>query len=131
VNAALITGLKPNALGIATNGTDLFIVNGGNISEYTMAGGLVNADLVSLGSQDSFGFAVVGADMYVSLNDSNSIAEYTTAGTLVHANLITGLEDPFGLAVNVPEPEVWALAVGMGAGLAAIMRRRRIDLLAS
>ena len=59
MNAALITGLN-GPLGIATDGTNLYITNalGGTVSEYTTSGALVNAALIS-GLSGPTGIAVV------------------------------------------------------------------------
>jgi hypothetical protein len=39
------------------------------------------------------------------------IGEYTTSGETVNASLITGLNDPWGIVIAVPEPSTIALVV--------------------
>lgn len=42
----------------------------------------------------------VYADLYVSSQNSGTIGEYTAGGTTVNASLISGLADPYGIAVS-------------------------------
>jgi len=70
VNASLISGLN-GPLGIAISGSDLFVVNGTTIGEYTTSGATVNASLVS-GLNGPCGIAVAG---------SASVAWNNTGGT--------------------------------------------------
>jgi hypothetical protein len=59
---------------------------------------------------------------------SGTVGEYNaTTGAAINANLITGLTNPYGLAVApVPEPSAWSMiaAVG-GVALLGIMLRKK------
>lgn len=49
--------------------------------------------------------------IFVSLAGSETIGEYTTAGTTVNASLVSGLNSPYGIAIEiVPEPSSFELA---------------------
>jgi len=95
----------------------LFVANSGgqygdNIGEYTTAGAMVNASLVT-GLSNPLGVAVSGGDIFVANYNSGTIGEYTTGGATVNASLVTGLDYPWGVAVEtVPEPSTYALLAG-------------------
>jgi hypothetical protein len=103
VNASLITGLS-GPVGLAVSGSDLFVVNrnNGTIGEYTTSGATVNAALVSnLGNNNPFGLAVSGSNLFVTDITNGTIGEYNaTTGKAVNATLITGLSEPWGIAVR-------------------------------
>jgi hypothetical protein len=92
--------------GIAVSGSDLFVTHGNTVPEYTTAGALVDAALIS-GLADPVSIAPSGSDLFV-VNQAGSVGEYTTAGAAVNAALITGLNGPVGIAIGgapaVPEP---------------------------
>ena len=70
--------------------------------------------------------AAHGQDLYVASFGSNTVGEYdASTGALIDANFVTGLDNPYGLAVSdVPEPSTWAL-LGSGAGWLGLILRRR------
>ncbi|HEX4084685.1 MAG TPA: hypothetical protein VHY22_07240, partial [Chthoniobacteraceae bacterium] len=87
--------------GIVASGTDLFVLTGGGIGEYTTSGQTVNASLVT-DVNSPFSIAISGSDIFV-LNWDNgitSVGEYTTSGQTVNASLITGLGDVQGIAIS-------------------------------
>ena len=118
INANLITGLQ-DASGLAFNGSgDLYVTEWGNglantglVGEYSAStGAAVNASFISGltrpealvldGSGDLF---LLNA--YVSSGNPGSVSEYNaTTGTAINSNLITtGLDDPFGIALDGPD----------------------------
>lgn len=134
VNTSLVSGLD-NPSGIAVSGSDIFVAitgGSGSINEYTTAGVTVGTGtLISSGLTEPEGIAVSGSDLFVDnfagLNaGAGSIGEYTTSGLTVSGTLVSGLNSPFGIAVEpVPEPSTWALLAIAGAGSLLILRRRR------
>ena len=74
------------------------------IGEYTTSGGVVNASLINLGPPiGAVSLALDGAGHLFAA--TTVLREYTTAGATVNASLVTGLDNPWGLAVTpVPEP---------------------------
>jgi hypothetical protein len=116
-------------------GSDLFISNyvGGSISEYTTAGDLVNASLISGLPIREEALAVSGSDLFLGYGNGASgnptnIGEFTTSGGTVNATLITGLNGPYGIAASslpAPEPGALALAGAAAAMCAAAYRRRK------
>ena len=114
VNAALVTGLNDNPIGIAVSGGNLFVVNGniGSISEYTTSGALVNAALVSGLTSPTY-IAVLGGNLFVvdhgttGIDTAGVVAEYTTSGATVNTALISfGVDGP--IAVLAPVTTSWA-----------------------
>jgi DNA-binding beta-propeller fold protein YncE len=133
VNASLVSGLN-HPFGLATSGLNLYVANfeSGTISEYTTAGTLENASLISglslYGPEDN---AVSGSNLFI-LNfgnfNSGSIGEYTDSGATVNSSLVKGLNAPYGLVVETqatPEPSTWALLLG---GLAFLSRLQKRDI---
>ena len=111
VNASLVTGLN-FPLGVATDGADLFVVNGANfantteisniidtIGEYAISGATVNASLIS-GLNVPLGIADSGSNLFATTGLANTVGEYSTSGATVNASLITGLDDPNGIALS-------------------------------
>jgi Ca2+-binding RTX toxin-like protein len=110
VNRALITGLiGPTA--IAASGSDLFVASTGPadsatnqfdegaIGEYSTAGAIVNAALVS-GLDGPVGIAVSGSELFVTSEGqfTCAIGAYMTSGAAVNAALVTGYsENPAGV----------------------------------
>jgi hypothetical protein len=87
--------------GIAAVGNIVFVTNFSNesIDEYTGAGVLVHANLVS-GLSTPSQLVVSGSDLFVVNNGGTNIGEYTTSGATVNANLITGLNEPTAIAIS-------------------------------
>jgi pectin methylesterase-like acyl-CoA thioesterase len=95
------------------SGGKIFATNPGNgtIGEYTTSGETVNASLLSLGvNNNPRGIAVSGANLFVTNTSNGTIGEYTTSGATVNASLVSGLSNPFLIAV-VPEPSTFALGI--------------------
>jgi hypothetical protein len=65
------------------------------------------------------------AQIFVGNAFSNTIGEYTTNGVTVNASLVSGLDEPYGIAVVVPEPTTLALAGFGGLSLLLCLRRRK------
>ncbi len=73
---------------------------GGIVGAYTLAGGTLNATLVS-----GLGFPVAavvsGGDLFVVDNENGTVGEYdATTGATINASLISGLADPKGIAIS-------------------------------
>jgi hypothetical protein len=102
VNTSLISGLL-NPTSVTVSGGSIYVVSGtanGNatvVGKYTTAGATQNAALLTLSDMESV--AVSGTDLYVT-RDSGIVGKYTTSGSVQNASFITGLEGPFGIAVN-------------------------------
>jgi hypothetical protein len=88
--------------GIAISGGDLFVTNGhGNtVPEYTTAGALVDAALIS-GLADPVSIAPSGSDLFV-VNQAGSVGEYTTAGATVNAALRCFVFDCWARSILAP-----------------------------
>jgi hypothetical protein len=105
INSSVLTGLY-EPFGLVASGNDLFVSesNGpGTVGEYTTSGGTVNASLIT-GLGFSRGIASFGSNLYVA-SSNGTIGEYTidaTNGTVTSSNasLVTGLSDPFNLALS-------------------------------
>ena len=80
--------------------TGIGFAGGGIAGAYTLAGGTLNATLVS-GLSDPVGVAVSGSDLFVLDNIKGTVGEYNaTTGATVNASLISGLSDPAGIAIS-------------------------------
>ena len=71
----------------------------------------MNPTLIS-GLNDPRSIAVVGGDLFVVNEGSNTIGEYTTSGLPVNPALISGLSTPFGIAVSGADLFVTNAAIG-------------------
>jgi len=127
----------PYGIALSSNGSYLYVASdSGTVSEYTTAGTLVN----SFGSSGSFsllsayGVALYGGDLFVTQDQNyNDVGVFNAAtgatlgsetlsgGTLTNP-LISGLDDPYSIAIT-PEPGPLAL-LGMGA-LGLLLKRRK------
>ena len=58
-------------------------------------------------------------------NGNDTIGEYTTSGATVNAALVSGLDNPYGIAVVVPEPTTLVLAGLSGLSLLLFRRQRK------
>lgn len=101
INASLITGLnKANTLAIY--GGNLYIVEtpgvGGAVKVYTTSGAVVNSSLVSLSSANG-GIAFSGSSMFLTNGGTVGVYDALT-GAAINTSLITGLNNPFSLAIN-------------------------------
>ena len=111
VNAALITGLAVPQ-GIVASGSNLFVTDAFfGIGKYTTSGAKVNASLIDVAGANAL--ATSGGNLYVTGITNSSLAnakvgQFTTSGSTVNASLITGLLNPSGVAILVPEPSTWA-----------------------
>src|SRR5208283_4290032 len=91
---------------IAVSGSTLFVsnvydpANDWEVGEYTITGAMVNASLLTTGTNRVLGMAVSGSNLLVANFDSDTIGEYTTSGATVNASLVTGLCSPVGIAVS-------------------------------
>jgi len=98
----LITTGSSSPQGIAISGTNLFVLNGGTIAEYTTSGKTLNSSLIS-GLNGANSIAISGNDLFVTIMNGSTYAvgEYTLSGATVNASLITyGLSGPTGIAIS-------------------------------
>jgi hypothetical protein len=98
----LITNGSSSPQGIAISGTNLFVLNGGTIGEYTTSGQTINSSLIS-GLYGANSIAISGNDLFVTIMNGSTFAvgEYTLSGATVNASLITyGLNGPTGIAIS-------------------------------
>jgi hypothetical protein len=138
INPSLVTGLN-YPVGVTVSGSNLFVVNNGggavsgSIGEYTTAGVTVNAALVTGLNDFPQYLAVFGTSLFVTnetagTSSSGSIGEYDIAtGSPINAALVTGLFQPFGIAVVgplVPEPSTFVLGIAGLAGLILVAMRK-------
>jgi hypothetical protein len=76
------------------------------VGKYKLDGTVVDRELLITGDITTLGLAVSGTDLFV-VGTDNEVGEYTTSGAVVNPFLITGLNFPFGIAVegraSVPE----------------------------
>lgn len=144
VNASLVSGLVyPTA--VAVSGSELYVADRGTgvdtghgisysgtglIGEYTTAGSVVNAALVT-GLSYPGGLALDDSDIFVTNGNGNvggSVGEYSLSGIVVNASLITdGLNGPNGIVVisAIPEFSSYAAFLGLVALGCGWLRRRR------
>jgi hypothetical protein len=119
--------LVPNlydTFGLAVSGTDLFVSSyaGGTVGEYTIAGAIVNASLVTGLPDGTSGLTISGTTIYVA--DGSGVAMYNVStGTLI-GTITAGLEQANSVAV-IPEPSTWALLATGSVGLVIFALRRR------
>ena len=110
LKANFITGLGTPE-DIAISGSDLFVTDWTNdcVAMYTTGGALLNADLVSpddLANPVGVTLTVSGSDLFVtSVNYPYSVGEFQVSYTtdtvsVLNADLITGLSNPWGVAVS-------------------------------
>ena len=125
--------------GIAVSGSDLFVANGGVVSEYTASGTLVDASFITVPGLFAQAVTVSAGDLFVLYiatgGNTSSIGEYTTSGAPVNASLVTGLPEAGSnpltsfeesiAVVPTPEPSSWALLAIGGAALVAFRRHPR------
>jgi hypothetical protein len=103
----------------------IFITSGSTssparVGEYNASGSVINANLISLGANDTYdgGIAVSGSYVFVTNFYGGTVGEYTTSGATINAKLISGFPagtGPFGVAVSGSK-----LFVALGNGGAAI-----------
>jgi len=93
----LATGLY-NVTGMVSSGTNLFILDGPTILEYTVTGQLVSNSLIT-GLTNANSLAISGTNLFVGYG-GNTIGEYTTGGQTVNAALFTGLNGTGPIAVS-------------------------------
>jgi hypothetical protein len=131
VNPSLITGLQASFIGgffgdMAISGDKLFVASWGsneglkfvsNVGEYTLSGAPIDADLITFRQGIAGALAVSGSNIYVENNLSGdgavgigTIGLYTTGGELVNPAFITGVTDPYAIALTDE-----AIFVGNGA----------------
>ena len=93
--AGVDIAVGPNGNFYATN------ANAGTITEYTSSGALVGGGPLVSGLRTPNGIAIdLAGNLYVTLEGSQSVNEYSSNGTLLQSNLITGLDNPFGIAID-------------------------------
>ncbi|WP_042725790.1 NHL repeat-containing protein [Chthoniobacter flavus] len=111
--------------GIAVANGHIFVLDDQNIREYTLTGALMNAQFVSGLTATPKGLAEYNGTLYETNLTGGTIGEYRESdGTPVGTGtLISGLQEPFGIAI-VPEPTVGAF-LSFGACFSLFMRRRR------
>jgi hypothetical protein len=99
LNSAFITGLS-NPQGIATSGTNLYVVNFGNgtIGKYNLDGTIVTASLIS-GLNGPQGIAISGTNLYVASFFGNAVGKYSTSGAVLNSSLIP-LQSADGIAIS-------------------------------
>jgi hypothetical protein len=135
VNPALISGLDgPSWLAVSKG--SLFVVShgtepkSGTVGEYTTAGALVNAALVS--DLDFPGaIDLAGENLFVTSYFDGMIGKYTISGETVNPVLVSGLDGPTSIAVisaSVSEStSTWpllSLALTATFGLKCCLHRR-------
>lgn len=89
---------------VGSSGSDIFLVYGTTLSEWTTTGTVVNASLIT---GLAGGVAVFGSDIFVGNSAAGShesgtdyVSEYNTSGTLLNPSLVTGLTEPGEIAVS-------------------------------
>jgi hypothetical protein len=104
VNASFISTTGGGAQSVAVSGSNLYVAINGNyrIAEYsTSTGAEVNDNFIP-SVVNVYSLAVSGSDLYV-MNGASSngfVSKYTTSGALENTSLVSGLNDPFGVAVD-------------------------------
>jgi hypothetical protein len=102
INPSFITVTGGGAEAVAVAGSSVYVAISGNnrIAEFSASTGApINDSLIPnvYGSN----LAVSGSDLYVV--QSSAIGKYSISGSVENASLITGLQSPFGIAVDGSE----------------------------
>ena len=112
VNERFASGLtNPGGLAVDDAGNVYVGTVFGTIYRYTASGTLIGT--FDTGSRLGPALAYANGHLFTVNNyggpGGNVVDEYTTSGQVVHRALITGLSNPLGIAVVVPEPSVSVL----------------------
>jgi PKD domain len=116
INASFITGLN-SPIALAVSGNNLLVANSenGTVGEYdATTGAVINVNFIT-GLTGPEAIALLGNSLFVANDigadiggvgaDLATVGEYNaTTGAVINANLITGLNEPFGLAVAATLP---------------------------
>jgi hypothetical protein len=116
INASFLTGLN-SPIALAVSGNNLLVANSenGTVGEYdATTGATINANFIT-GLTAPMAIALSGNNLFVANDigvgfggtgiDLATVSEYNaTTGAVINANFITGLNEPFGLAVAVILP---------------------------
>jgi hypothetical protein len=116
INASFITGLN-SPIALAVSGNNLLVANSqsGTVGEYNAITGVtINANFIT-GLAAPVGIALLGNSLFVANDigaavggvgaDLATVGEYNAiTGAVINAKLITGLNEPFGLAVAATLP---------------------------
>ena len=79
----------------------LYVQHSSTISEYATTGAVINASFITGLTNNPFGLALSGGDLYVTNQGNNTVGEYNAStGATINASLInTGLSTPRGILV--------------------------------
>jgi PKD domain len=116
IDASFITGLN-SPIALAVSGNNLLVANSenGTVGEYdATTGAVINANFIT-GLTGPEAIALLGNSLFVANDigadiggvgaDLATVGEYdATTGAVINAKLITGLNEPFGLAVAATLP---------------------------
>jgi len=131
---SLTLGSSANGIAVSANGANLYVTsNSGNAiydyatSNIMLAGNASpTATWTDTGYTSAYGIAIYGSDLFVTQDQSvNDVLEFTTSGSPVSTTpdpLITGLNDPYAIAV--PEPASLGL-MAMGSMMLLAKRRKK------
>jgi hypothetical protein len=113
---------------IAAFGSNVFVANQLNVSEYNFSGGLINASFGGGAGGPIETIATSESGLFeLNISSNQTLREYDAiTGATINASLITGLNTGY-IAVEgtaVPEPSTYAAIMGF-ASVGFVMVRRR------
>lgn len=120
-------GTNPRGLAVSSDNF-LYVTNyyDHTILKYGLDGTPISTITASLDDPTDLAFDSQG-NLYAVNEGNSTVSKYTAGGTHVPGFQPAGLSGPYGIAIGVPEPSTYVLAVLAGSvlGACAVRRRRR------
>lgn len=118
-------GTNPRGLAVSSDNF-LYVTNyyDHTILKYDLAGTLISTITAGLDDPTDLAFDTNG-NLYAVNEASKEVSKYTAGSTYVPGFQTAGLTGPYGIAIGVPEPSTYVMAVLAGSVLGACTVRRR------